>query len=295
MGLSTISPVVYFRPRLAIFLLILPIMHLRGVITLNVARFLLVFQLIAGSLFLAGCGSKIIDTGFLAGGYENFNVVDKRGFKVRLDDDFLAAKVARDQEPILVLGNGSPYIDDGVTTRPLVLILPQPEWRAEVRFEKQPAAEENILFTIRERLYRYMLRQYEHPVRVRYAYRRSDRLLQEGRLITVRTYVTHVKRGQGLLRYLLGYGLGQCYMQVEGEIFEGAREPKKIGEFAVRTAHGGYAQNGMNVAVIRDDYVLRYAAEEAVSKLTEFFPEYFEPIEKVRESEAQVAGASFNP
>ncbi len=226
--------------------------------------------MIATALILSACTSRIRDTGTLPGGYESFNAVDTPTVKIRL-----AAGDAPD--PFPAGGNG---LAEEAGGQPLLFIVPPPAWKAgEDPWPEEPERLEDLLFTIRERLYRYILREYPHPARVRYAWQASDASLRGYRVLTVESAVTDYKEGNGLLRYLAGWGAGQSRLQLEGRIYEGPPGAQEglLAEYVVRRGHGGYAQNGLNPAVLRADYTLRYAAEQAIALLTAEFPELIPP------------------
>jgi Domain of unknown function (DUF4410) len=172
--------------------------------------------------------------------------------------------------------------------QPIAFIVAEPEWLVEDSLSDDPVKDaerkEDLVFTVRERLYRYLLRTYPHPVRVRYAYTKEDKKLHGDRLITVTSQITDITKGNGMLRYMVGYGAGRVGLQVEGKIYDGtSEEGTKIGQFAIRRSHGGFAQNGFNLDVFRDDYCLRYAAEEMVTDLTEDLSEYIPGLDELDE------------
>ncbi|CAN5480070.1 hypothetical protein BH09SUM1_BH09SUM1_28790 [soil metagenome] len=248
-------------------------------------RYSLLIVLICAALFASSCASRVKNTGTLSD-YSQFNCINKKGMKLRLNPEALKAKPATPEE---VTGKRPdpanpqhliPALADDMTTRAIVFVVAEPTWDSAKGF-KEPEKEDTIQFTIRERFYRYLLRVYAHPVRVRYNYRKSDPLIQDSRVITLKPHVTDIKRGEGLPRYLLGYGLGQTRLQVEGEIYEGISDPVKIGEFAFRVGHGGYAQNGWNTDVLKDDYCLRYAAEQGILEFTAELPKFLPGVEKL--------------
>lgn len=214
-------------------------------------------------LLTTGCVSHVRDTGFLEGGYLEFNAVDTPSAKLRVDAS-LEEEVARILEVSARIEEGA----EPIPVQPVVFVVAPTEISSEFVLE-DPGKQEQVLFTVRERLYRYLLRNYAPPTRVRYAYMQSDPLTRDCRVITITSRVTDQQDGVGPLRYFLGYGIGKARLQLEGEIFEGPNRDRKIGEYAIRRGHGGYAQNGLNVNVMRADYCLRYAAEDAVSDLTE--------------------------
>lgn len=219
-------------------------------------------------LLATGCVSKIRDTGYLPQ-YESFANANERSMKISLNEDAFGfpAAVISDEEPPVYIRVAA---NDSVTSRPIALVISEPEWLARDAFEDLQR-QEDIIFTLRERLYRYFLRRYPHPVRVRYAFARNDPVLRDYHVVTITTAITDFKKGDGWSRYLLGYGAGKAYIQIEGEIFDGNSREHKIGEFAIRRGHGGYGQNGLNPSVLKDDYVMLYAVEQAVDHLTRRF------------------------
>jgi hypothetical protein len=121
-----------------------------------------------------------------------------------------------------------------------------------------------------------LLREYPHPVRVRWAFVPSDPLFDGYRIIHIETAVTHIKKGNGTSRFFIGYGVGATTMQLEGKFFEGPNKEKLLGEFALRNDHGGYPNGFLNPRVFKVYYCLKYAAEkilrEYVEEMREFVP-----------------------
>ncbi len=231
---------------------------------------LLLFALV----FASGCATHVVDTGYLEGGYESFNIHDEPEVKIRLDEDFLNRVYTREDFPNTEFEDyyRNVAMRDVPTTRSTVFVVPEPTWLIEDPYPDEPARSESIIFTIRERIYRYLLRSYPHPTRVRYAFRRSELATLGSRVITITANVTDHKKGNGFLRYFVGWSLGKSKIQIEGEIFEGPNREHKIGEYAIRKGHAAYAQNGWNVAVIDSCYCTRYAVEEAILDFTQALP-----------------------
>ncbi len=161
---------------------------------------------------------------------------------------------------------------DARTSQPMLLVIAEPQWAAPPVMQQDDRDE--VRFVLRERLYRYALRAYPHPVRVRWAYDPRDPLTRNHRIVTLQTRITDVGTGNGLARYLLGFGLGAASVQFEGEFLEGAVERHPIGAFVVRTAHAGYSQWGMNPQVYLASYCAKYAIESGVWKVMEHLPEH---------------------
>lgn len=233
-----------------------------------------------------GCVSTVKETGFLEHGYSDFNVVENKDLRVRVIDPenweepvvFAAFErelaVQREGEHFMVrpasLGDN---FREQVTAHPVVFIIPEPIWLVDDPYPGEPEKTDELTFTVRERLYRYLLRKYPHPTRVRYGCSRNDPKFKDHRFVTIQTYVTWYDKGIGFTRYILGWGIGQAGVQIEGDFIDGfVDDGKKIGEFAVRTQHGGFAQNGINVNVLKSNYCLKYASEEAIRMLTDQIP-----------------------
>jgi hypothetical protein len=250
--------------------------------------------LLLAALSLSGCASRLKHTeSYYPLPFEGEPVVvkDEKGFRLALlpeeNRPYIPppGSIERDEDEAI-----APVTQprDGETTRALAFVIEEPEWTAEPLDEEE--GEDKVIFTLRERFYRYLLRTYPHPVRARYAVRRSDTKIQDCRLVSIQVRVTDTKTGYGPVRYFLGYGLGQSRLQIEGEIFEGI-ERRKIGEFAIRRAHAGYAQSGWNPDVWNDDYVLRYAADEIVIEVVEEIAKHLPAADIVSDADSDVASA----
>lgn len=227
-------------------------------------------------LIATGCSHPSVHaTGFLSD-YDSFNAIDESGFKLRLTEEqdksidqyFLTKPEQKEYtEKHQTVPNAEA---DGVNledARPVLFIVAKPVWRAPIRLKVEE--EDEVLFTVRERLYRYLLRAYPHPVRVRYAYTPGDPLTKNDRVLTVSSAVTDIKKGSGFWRYVIGYGVGAVELQLEGQIIEGPEEGggKVVGEYAIRKRHGGYPNGFLNPSVMQVPYCLKYAAEAAIDEL----------------------------
>ncbi|MBI1290387.1 hypothetical protein GC173_03990 [bacterium] len=258
-------------------------------------RFLLLPCVLA---LVVGCASKIKPVGpemlpFPEGA--EIKEVNRKGFRLRIESQDSLRPFIQSEEVQRELGRRKSEIQpptvlaDGETSRGIVFILAPPVWDSPKGFHEDrergakdvnkdpdlalaPTREDHLLFTLRERLYRYLLRAYPYPVRTRYAYRLSDPLIQKSRMITIETRITDIKRGDAWIRYVIGYGLGQSRIQIQGEILEGL-ERRKIGDFVIRRGHGGFSQSGLNPEVLMDDYALKYAIEASVRIICEELPE----------------------
>ncbi|MCC6547748.1 hypothetical protein IT570_11330 [Candidatus Sumerlaeota bacterium] len=273
---------------------------------ISAVRFLLILTL--ACFTFTGCYSRVRDTGYLKGGYGEFNAIEVGFFKLRFDENSRYAPAPTHERKLQKIDKKTgketfvplPVADDE-TTRALAFILPETKWLAapyEVSPKKaaketevkdvsgatvSPDREKEVLFTIRERLYRYLLRSYPHPVRVRYAFSPTDGKLTGYRVITITSNVTSYSKGVGWMRYVFGWGAGEARIQIEGEILEGIGEGQvKIGEYVIRRGSGGFAQNGLNTKVLRADYCLKYAADEAILTFTQQLPYLMQGVETMK-------------
>lgn len=252
--------------------------------------------LIAGTLALAGCATPVRDTGHL----DRFGVNDlspKSDLFLAIDSDedfafdhyFLTSAQAEERakrgEDIKDFEAAGHRPED---VQPVLFVVPMPTWESERNMDEQ--AMENVLFTIRERTYRYLLRSYAHPVRVRYAYHPADPLIQNYRVITLDMAVTDHRKGSGIVRYLVGYGAGAAVLQIDGRIIEGTGErAREIGRFASRESHAGYPQGYMNPSVTKASYALRYVAEVAVNDLVAALREHLPGVRPIAGATAVAA------
>ncbi len=246
--------------------------------------------LVTVPLLLTSCYSHVRNTGFLPGGYEEFNAIEEGFLKLRFEESSRYTPALTHDRKLRKVDSKTgdvieqPLLGDDDTTRALAFILPETKWIAKDPYKGENAGKKDeILFTVRERLYRYLLRNYPHPVRVRYAFAPSDGKLRGYRVITFTSNVTNFTKGNGFMRYVFGWGAGEARIQIEGEIFEGLGDEQiKIGEYAIRRGSGGFAQNGLNTKVLKSDYCLKYAADEAIAILTEQLPYLMQGVETTK-------------
>ncbi|MCB2156508.1 DUF4410 domain-containing protein [bacterium] len=241
----------------------------------------LLLLLLLTAVALTGCTRTVEPIGVLDD-YAAFNCINEPDVKLRVggwqdytvDPLYLTRAQIREYHDD---GRAIPIPESfGLTEekiQPTLFIVPEPIW-ATPYDEFDDTDRDEILFTVRERMYRYLLRAYPHPVRVRYAMPLDDPMLTDHRVLTVRTYVTDVEDGQGFWRYVIGYGAGATVIQLEGRIYEGVEDETVLAEFAIRESHGGYPNGFFNPQVFDAPYCLKYAVEEAIGKLTERLREF---------------------
>lgn len=92
------------------------------------------------------------------------------------------------------------------------------------------------------------------------------------RLLILETAVTRIRKGSGLLRYFIGYGLGQSDLQIEGRLREefGGNE---VMAFVMRYRHLGNAYMGKNPRASSSRYCLRLSMEAVALTVTDLMKE----------------------
>ncbi|MDX2177162.1 MAG: DUF4410 domain-containing protein [Candidatus Sumerlaeia bacterium] len=227
------------------------------------------FLAATAAVILAGCASRPV------------RVVDTEGGalarSVEAEDSHIAA------DPALAPA-GAPPPDD----RPLLFVVAEPEWAAREILDEEKRGE--ILFTLRERTYRYLLRSYPHPARARWAYLDADPVTRGYRVVHVRSRVAEARGGSALARYFIGFGAGASKVRLEGELLEGEDGARLLGRFAVEASNGGYTNWGNNFSVLKDSYTLKYAVDEAVAR---FASEMTLLLPPPPADESQAPGAEF--
>lgn len=253
----------------------------------------------AAVALLCGCAGPVKPSTAYLDDYGPFNVVDKKDLKVRvvaeqdesIDKYYLTKpEIERAKKKKQALPDA---VADGVdlsTAQPVLFVVARPEWRTSVRLRKAED-EEDVLFTLRERIYRYLLREYPHPVRVRYAYAPEETITQGYRVVTIESAITDVNKGNGWLRYLVGYGAGVAVFQLEGKIYEGTGDDRKvIAEYATREDHMGYPNGFLNPSVMKVGYCMKYGVEEAVGNLSKEFRKAIPAAQPRPAEDSAVAG-----
>lgn len=122
--------------------------------------------------------------------------------------------------------------------------------------------EQELSALLRERLYMHALRTLV-PRLIIIKSKDTDDYAEIGYTVdTLSVAITHVTRGNGLLRYVIGFGMGDAALQVEG-VMSNAQTDEPLIELAVRIPHGGYPSMGINPRAISARHCLRLAADAA--------------------------------
>ena len=126
----------------------------------------------------------------------------------------------------------------------------------------RPSLEQELSTLLRERLYVHALRTLV-PRLIVTKTKNTDDYTEIGYTVdAVSVSITHVTRGNGLLRYVIGFGMGDAALQVEGVLLNAQTEVPLV-ELAVRIPHGGYPSMGINPRAISARHCLRLAADAA--------------------------------
>lgn len=242
----------------------------------------IVLFLAALALFASGCAATVTPNPVRPEGYALHRKIDEKDFKLWFAEEpdhtyspilLTRTEIERRLEEHEYIPTAAELGLDLQTSEPLLLVIPEPLWLVEGQ-EISEKEREEVLFTLRERIYRYVLRQYPHPMRARYAFSPTETLTQGYRIVTLKTRITDADPGYGWIRYFVGFGAGMAQLQIEGEFLEGPHADRLLGEWSMRIVHGGYADWGLNVEVFSAPYCYKYACEEAAQRLADRLPEF---------------------
>ncbi len=150
--------------------------------------------------------------------------------------------------------------------RPPELAPPKVLYIAPVSYAAPPvirlSLEHELSALLRERLYVHALRILS-PRLIITKTKDTDDYAKIGYTVdTLSVSITHVTRGNGLLRYVIGFGMGDAALQVEG-VMSNAQTDEPLVEIAVRIPHGGYPSMGINPRAISTRHCLRLATDAA--------------------------------
>jgi hypothetical protein len=101
----------------------------------------------------------------------------------------------------------------------------------------------------------------------------------ENRIFILDLTVTHLKKGNGLFRYLIGFGLGQSDLQVEGRIYD-HQTLEEIFAFAFRSRHMGNSYQGLNPRALSGKYCLRMSGQETAITISKLIREVWRNIDR---------------
>jgi uncharacterized protein DUF4410 len=99
--------------------------------------------------------------------------------------------------------------------------------------------------------------------------------------------ITHINRGTGIYRYLIGFGLGSSDLQIEGKILDN-ESGEEIMSFVSRCRHAGNSYNGMNPRSLSGMYCLKMSIEEETIKITDIIKDIWSCSENFGTSKTEL-------
>jgi hypothetical protein len=98
-------------------------------------------------------------------------------------------------------------------------------------------------------------------------------------ILVVDCAITRTKRGMGLARYLVGFGLGDARVTVEAKATLAARGASETRQMVVFARSNGNPYQGLNPRVFSALYCLRLACDSAAEKIAKHLAERMAPPE----------------
>lgn len=102
---------------------------------------------------------------------------------------------------------------------------------------------------------------------------------KENRIMILDLTVTHLKKGNGLLRYFIGFGLGQSDLQIEGRLYDHQTSHETIA-FAFRSRHAGNSYQGLNPRALSAKYCLQMSEQEAAISTSKLIRDIWQNIDR---------------
>ncbi len=242
---------------------------------------------------LAACSPPVKDTGYLDS-YQNFDLANKRSVKIRSTEalrQFTAPATAPSAEttPSLLAAaapsptpGAAPAASAGATSStpapaepPYIFVVLPTRWEAVTKLGQKER--DDLQRLARDRIYTWIGRGYPPPTFIRFELLPGDPLLKKGRVVFVESCVTELKSGIGILRYLIGFGLGEVEMQIEGRLREKSPAGPVLAEYAIRVSHNGYPRMGINVKSLSDSYCFKHAANTCAYELVKYARKALQP------------------
>ncbi len=147
---------------------------------------------------------------------------------------------------------------------------------SDARAPRYSAIRQNINL-MEERLYYNIVRELSPEVIVA----KTHSVLEDYRdlgygIVDLETSIAEVRYGSGIVRWLIGYGLGGILLQVEGTLTD-SRTGKQCASFIYRARYGGEPLMGLNVRVISRQYCLKGAIDQAAEEIAVFCKSLLNP------------------
>jgi hypothetical protein len=120
---------------------------------------------------------------------------------------------------------------------------------------------------LRERLYWNLLREFERRAIITRERDLDDYAALGYRVLRLETAITSLEKGVGIARYVIGYGLGDAAVQVEGRLVD-QHTNALTAEFAIRVRHNGFPSWGWNPRALSARHCWRLALDDAAQQLS---------------------------
>lgn len=168
--------------------------------------------------------------------------------------------------------------------RPRVLYIAPPQWLHKKGLKKRQREELGIF--LQEYFYQALLdKRYSGKMILL----KNDSLApyrDNGmRCARLESAITRINKGNGFMRYFVGFFTGQTDLQIEGRIIDDECG-EEILAFAVRKRHAGNSYNGMNPRALSGMYCLRLSMEEAVLNSTTIIKDIWDSLERTGRCDA---------
>ncbi len=205
--------------------------------------------------FLCGCVAPVLPPGFIDNN-PRFNYVDGKQLKVRITGDV------------------------NLLCPPDVVYIPPVKWRNIPGIA--PELQEELASFLRDYVYQGLLAEnYYNMIMTKDARLDAYKLLNY-RIVFLEVAVTRIRKGSGLLRYFIGFGLGRSDLQIEGCLRD-SKTKRDIMAFVMRYRHLGNAYQGFNPRALSGRYCLRMSIEAVALKITGIIKQIWEDAPSVGE------------
>jgi len=144
------------------------------------------------------------------------------------------------------------------------------EWMDERGIE--PPLKKELGAFLRQYFYHGLLRQNYFDMKMPQTENLELYTENKPRLLILETAVTRIRKGSGLARYFIGYGLGRSDLQVEGRLREAFGEGDVMA-FVMRYRHLGNTYMGKNPRSASSRYCLRLSMEAVALATTDLMKE----------------------
>ena len=197
--------------------------------------------LLCSLVFIQACVAPVKNTSFIES-EPDFNFLDEKDARVRISEE-----VSELSPPDVIYISPVSWNEENE--------IPE-EWRKE------------LSEFLREYFYQGLLYRNFHDMIILKRDKMDLYDTKEKRAAKLNIAVTRISKGNGLLRYFVGYTLGSTDLQVEGNLVS-LENGEEILAFAARRRHAGNAYNGMNPRALSGKYCLEMSMEKLSIRITD--------------------------